>query len=361
MSKFSFRIAIALGLVAFINSIDYSTLLNYWVCNSGSRQSPIYLNKTASEYSEQIEIHSESYTSIPDAVMYVDKVNYLATVENWDSAISSVPSNYGFIVLNFNGYFMRFYLNQIAVHLSSEHSIDTSDNKNYYDLEIQLFHSKDLSYSPNVNKYQKMPDISENLIISIPYTLQANVTKLSDGGFVDKLASIYNSNLFGRTEIDPNNNKNMLYATINFSNYNLLSSKSHYFYKGSQTTAPCDENHFHLYLTEPFLLSQVTYNFFSTQVFTTFNFNGQKNTKPIALLNYRKLTRNFFISQQEADDYLTPEMDALKKVKEDLANKLQQEEKAKKDAALASTSSATTTIQDTTIQDYQKNKAANGS
>lgn len=360
MSKVSLFLAVALGLLSFVYSIDYANLLNYWVCKSGSRQSPIYLNKTISEYSDQIEIHSESYTSIIDAVMYIDKTNYLVSVQNWDSAVSSTQRNYGFVILNFNGYFMRFNLNQIVVHLTSEHFIETSDGRNFYDFEVQLFHTKDLNYSPRVNKYQKMPDISEYLIISIPYTLQNNVTTVTDGGFIDRLSTIYNNNLFSRTEIDPNNNKNMLFSTINLSAYNLLNSKSHYFYKGSQTSAPCDENHFHLYLSEPFLISKSTYDFFNKQVFTTDKFSNQKNTKQIVPLNYRKLTRNFFISQEEADNYMTPEREALKKEKEDKASQLKQEEEAKKEKAAAALKT-TTTVDDTTIQDYQKNKAANSS
>lgn len=255
--------------------------LNNWACSSGLRQSPIEFNLTNSTYSEMIGIISDEYQPIINAVVQMTSNNLIEVVS------LGAQDSWGYALIQYSGYVMKFDLKQIVVHSPPEHTVDYISSE----IEIQLIHQKDLDYTNDINKYQAKPDISEFLVISIPYA--KNAATPADGNLIEILNTAYSETLNQRNSVN-----------IPLDTLNLVRGKRFFFYQGSQTFYPCNESHLHLLISDITSVSPSTLNKFKS-IFQQ-KFLNSLNTKKTTGLGARAVIRNFFVSQDEAAKYEDP-------------------------------------------------------
>ena len=321
--KESFKLSISLVLITMLlinllftavntQNVDYKKeALNNWACNQGRRQSPIALSSKDSIYTDQVNVLNDSYNEITDGLIYYNPDNKQVEFAAKANALNKSSGNYGFINIEYNGYIMKFDLQRIFLHVPAEHKIDNE----YPDFEIQLYHKKDLKFTSLVNEYRRLPDINEYLVISIPYKVNTN-NKIysSDNGFLEKIKDYYTSSV-------KNDSKGI---SIDISDYNLAKNQSFYFYKGSMTFFPCNENHLHFILSDYNSISKETLDKFTISIFKNIYLNGD-NIKSSAEIYGRFSYRNFFINQDEANENLDPVFNKEKKRRDDLAYKLKED------------------------------------
>lgn len=269
--------------ISFIQSqINYvESNLNNWACTEGLRQSPVAFSIDNSTYSDKITIINDAYNAISNVVVRVTSNNLMEVVSLGGN------SDWGYVLIDYLGYIMKFNLKQIVIHSPIEHDVDFIKA----DVEIQLIHQKDLDYTTEVNKFQKKPDISEFLVISVPFAV--NGTSTAEGNLIEILNGAYSENLALKTG-----------ANIPLNTLNLVRGKRFFFYQGSQTVYPCNESHLHILISDITIMTDLTKDKIKS-VFLGKYVNGI-NTKKTTTLGARSIVRNFFISQDEANKYEDP-------------------------------------------------------
>lgn len=272
-------IAITLLKTYYSQGLNYtSNVLNNWACSTGRRQSPLALNSTNSTYTNNFSLVYENYLAFENVVLTFsegllqigDKQNLLAGT-----------TNKGYVVFDYGGYYLKFNLEKIVVHVPSEHKID-----GYFpDIEVQYYHRKDLDYVSTVNKYKTLPDISESLVISTFYSVNGTH---SDSGLLESLTNFYFAsgvtiNSFG--------------VPLNIIPEGIIRDKKFYFYKGSDTMYPCNENHLRYVISDVYGISQAAVQFYQNAYQS--RYIGNKFAKPLADFNGRVIYRNFYANSTE--------------------------------------------------------------
>ena len=155
----------SINLVFLQNLKSYAdTNLDFWACREGRLQSPIALNKTYSNYTNDISLVYERYINLQNVVLSFDQ-NILQIGDK--VSLLGGENNKGYVVLDYNGFYYKYDLKNITVHVPSEHSIDGYRTE----VEVQFFHTKDFTYNPPLNQYKKSPDVSHYFIISVLYAV----------------------------------------------------------------------------------------------------------------------------------------------------------------------------------------------
>lgn len=346
-------VLVAIATLSLISSqtINYTTtVLSNWACTSGNLQSPIQLSTDKSEFTSRINILNDDYQNIVNSIISLNKENSLVEMKGLADFKAGTDGNYGSINIDYNDYHLKFNLKKVLIKTPGEHPVDGI----YPDLELQLYHTKDLAYSPAINNYKRKPSVNEILVITVPYTLKSTVF---DAGFIDRVIPSYKASIDSTTTG----------VNVNISDYNLVKDRSFFFYSGAQTFFPCNENALHLVIREPLFIRQETFTFFKSQVVGALYTSGI-NTK-LALNSYegRLVYRNFFKSQAEADKILVPLMDQAKTKRDDEAKTLADlEDQKKKDKeaadaeALKLQKEANEAAAQAKIEEIQKNNAAQG-
>lgn len=344
-------IAIASLSTASSQTINYTTtVLNNWACTSGNLQSPIQLSTEKSEFTSRVNVLNDDYQMIVNSIVSLNKDNNLIEMKGLADFKAGKDGNYGSINIDYNDYHLKFDLKKVLIKTPGEHPVDGV----YPDLELQLIHSKDLTYSPEINNYKRKPSVNEILVITVPYRLKSNVL---DGGFIDRVIPTY------KTSIDSTTTG----LNINLSDFNLVKDRSFFFYSGAQTFFPCNENALHLVIREPLFIRQETFTFFKAQVVGAIYTSGI-NTK-LAINSYegRLVYRNFFKSQAEADKILLPLLDSAKTKRDDEAKAIADSEEQKKkdeeaatEEALKQQKEALEAAAQAKIEEILKNNAAKG-
>lgn len=288
MSKFSnmkiFKLTVFITMLfkTILNQgMNYEqTNLNNWSCSVGRRQSPISLKSSNSTYTQNFSLVYDNYQSLENVVVTL-KNNVLEI--NTKTSLLTGNKNKGYIVFDHGGYYYKFNLEKIVIHVPSEHEIDGYKP----DIEVMYYHRKDLDYNPTINQYKKLPDISEYLIISTLYAV--NGTE-SDGGLLNNLRNYYYAtgvtvNSFGMNlDIIPSG---------------IIRDNKFYLYKGSDTLYPCDETHIRYVVADIYSVSQETVEFYKNAYAS--KYEGTTFAKSIAELNGRHVYRNFYANLTEAN------------------------------------------------------------
>lgn len=276
-------IYVTVVLVSLIQSqIDYvEKSLNNWACTEGLRQSPVTFSVVNSTYSDKLGIINDAYNAISNSVVRVTSNNVMEIVSFSNNA------NWGHVLIEYFGYIMKFDLKQIVIHSPIEHDVDVIKA----DVEVQLIHQKDLDFTSDVNKFQKKPDVSEFLVISVPFAVNGTIP--TEGNLIEILSGAYSDNLAQTTGVN-----------IPLNTLNLVRGKRFFFYSGSQTIYPCNESHLHILISDITIMTELAREKFKG-VFLS-KFVNSINTKKTTTLGARSVIRNFFTSQLEQKTYEDP-------------------------------------------------------
>lgn len=268
-----------LNLALLQSLLSYSnTNLNFWACREGRLQSPIALNTTESNYTNDISLVYERYTNLQNVVLTF-KGNVLEIGDK--ISLLGGANNKGYVVLDYEGYYNKYDLQNIYVHVPSEHSIDGYKTE----VEVLFYHTKDFTYSPPLNQYKRNPDISHYFVVSVLYAVNGTA---SDSGFLDSLRSFYNAGSI---------NANSFGTNLDIFGTGLIRDKKFYIYRGSDHVSPCSETHLHYVVAEPYKVSQATVDFLKTAYSNKYSSYA---AKPLAALQGRYVYRNFYADVTEA-------------------------------------------------------------
>lgn len=270
-----------LNLVFLQSLLSYSNSnLNFWACREGRLQSPIALNQSYSNYTNDISLVYERYTNLQNVVLTF-KDNILQIGDK--VSLLGGANNKGYVVLDYSGFYYKYDLQNIYVHVPSEHSIDGYRTE----VEVQFYHTKDFSYNPPLNEYKRSPDVSHYFIISVLYAVNGTA---SDSGFLDSLRSFY---------FQGNINANSFGTSFDIFGTGLIRDKKFYIYRGSDHVAPCSETHLHYVVAEPYKVAQATVDLLKGAYSKKYN---SYDAKPLANLNGRAVHRNFYANETEVPE-----------------------------------------------------------
>ena len=198
-------------LLSFVTSdpiLDYSELGWVDTCK-GKKNSPIDIPKQVTNTSDFIKIVSKSYPLLKG-------VNW--EILNSKEFYLNLTSLNGYLMIMKNNTNYKYLLDSIKLHIPSEHSIQGQK----YDVEIQIFHTKDAIWLTNSGVVTD-PDLNyKYLAISVFFKSGSNDTNQIMTGF------------------DFSNFGNQL-SGVDISIF-ADSSSNFFHYEGSQTTPNCDEN-----------------------------------------------------------------------------------------------------------------------
>eukprot|EP00340_Litonotus_pictus_P002973 CAMPEP_0170515706 /NCGR_PEP_ID=MMETSP0209-20121228/2105_1 /TAXON_ID=665100 ORGANISM="Litonotus pictus, Strain P1" /NCGR_SAMPLE_ID=MMETSP0209 /ASSEMBLY_ACC=CAM_ASM_000301 /LENGTH=263 /DNA_ID=CAMNT_0010800307 /DNA_START=132 /DNA_END=923 /DNA_ORIENTATION=+ len=240
------------------------------------------LRSDNSTFTSDFNLVYENYQAFDNVVLtYKDN---LLEVSDKQSLLSG-SDNKGYLVFDYRGYLFKYDLEKIVIHLPTEHTIDGEG----YDLELEFYHKKDFTYTSEVNKYQKIPDISHYLVISSMYSLDGTN---SDSGFLSNLRRYYHPNGV---------NANSIGMNWDIMESGLIRDKRFYFYSGSDTVYPCSETHLHYVIADIFKIDQATLNSYLNIYEGKYDNTDKIYAKPIATQYGRAMFRNFYNNQTEAN------------------------------------------------------------
>jgi len=290
MKVFKITIYFALLIKSIFSQTYEETNLNNWSCSSGRRQSPVSLKTWNSTYTSNFSLVYDNYKSLDNVVVTFQ--NDVLEIDTKASLLSGTH-DLGYIVFDHGGYYYKFNLEKIVIHVPAEHEVDGYTP----DIEVLYYHKKDLDYDPSINQYKKLPDISEYLIISTLYAV--NGTE-SDGNVLDNLRQYYFAtgvtiNSFGMNlDIIPSG---------------LIRDNKFYLYKGSDSLYPCDETHIRYVVADIYKINQETVEFYRNAYAS--KFEGSRFAKSLAELNGRTVYRNFYANATEVNSSLFMKVNML--------------------------------------------------
>ncbi len=264
-------------VVFVLGQQDYRSLFTSTLtCKMGRLQSPIDLSDTTSKYNSTINPLYYNYQPLSNAV-----VNWNSEGRVLELKPESSTGNYGYLGLSRGGALKQYALVGVQISFPGEHSIEGVISQ----AEVKLIHDKVIPFATTVDQYRSIPDSNTHLVISILYSPSANNT---DNGFMDQILSTYN------TQANTFN-----YGTsqnINLLSYRLFQDRQFYFYEGSFTSAPCDENVNYIVVKDNFYLSPTAKNIL-TQAYS--KYTGSIASKSRTDLFGRSVYRNY-INQGES-------------------------------------------------------------
>lgn len=230
-------------------------------CVNGRSQSPISLSEDISSFNATVNLLYDTYNIINNTKLRFDERILYVSHDNESESI-------GYITLSRNGILKKYALKRIELSYPGEHKINNITTN----LEIKFIHEQVMSFETDVNQYRKLIDSNTNLIVSIMY----NTTSLiSDNGFITNLLDT-----FGGSPIK-----------LNIDSYDLIRDRQFYFYEGSFTYNPCNENVNYIVISKPFYLGEtqksILDGWFSSR------YDDGNTAKAIAQLNGRDVYRNY--------------------------------------------------------------------
>lgn len=264
------KLLVLLTIVALTNSlVNYRNTLASPICTYGRLQSPINLLDYYSKFNSTISLVYEDYLQIPNARLVF--TNSTLEVVSTTAPTNQLP-NYGMVGLDRNGVYKRFILRRILIFFPGQHVIESVPT----DLEIQLVHDQDLSYTSPVNNMRYLADTNTKLTISLLYRRTAIA---NDNGLINNLVNTWTGF---------NNAGNVL--NLDLINYGLYKDRPFFFYEGSEMTAPCNENTDYVVINDVFNVPLQTYSTLNT-IFNSVFTAG--TSKPISPLYGRPVYRNY--------------------------------------------------------------------
>ena len=219
--KFFIPIILIILQICSIITIDISIeeWRDYPACRLGRLQSPIEINETYSNYSNDFSFVYQHY--IPFHKILNENLAYAEVYQ------INEGDDGGYINFERKGVIKQYKLIRLEIHRGL-HVID----KKIADYELHLIHEKNLDFKTNRNQYRRITDPNMFLTVVLRYRKAANCKENnknicgSDNGLLKAI-------LEGQKEeaIDLNDNK-----------YRIFQDKRAYFYEGSSLYIPCDEN-----------------------------------------------------------------------------------------------------------------------
>lgn len=253
--------------------------LNHWNCNIGKKQSPIELKNDNSTYSNEFGIVYDNYKSFENIMMVLNQDNLLEV--NDKVSILTNTNDKGYIAFDYKGFLFKYNLEKIVIHTPAEHYLENFTP----DIEVQFYHRKDIDFTSPINEFQKVPDINKYLVISMLYSVNGTY---SDNNFIDNLRNYYYANRV---------NTNSFGMNLDIISSGLIRDKRFYFYKGSDTIAPCNEDHLRYVIADVYTVKQSTVDYIRN-IYDN-RFVTPNTSKPLALHQGRPVYRNFYRNEEE--------------------------------------------------------------
>lgn len=261
-----------------------SDFLNNWACKLGKLQSPIGILTNQSDFTSLLHIVNDEYTPFTNGVLYFNSLTGEVELKEVNDIVNGNSTSHGSLVISIFQYYMKFDLEKIVIKSPGEHSIDGV----FPDMEIQFIHQKDLDYTNELNKYKKKPTVNEKLKVTLPFNQASSFT---GNGFLDILSSVYKTTVSNSTTG----------IRLDLTSFNLVADKKFFFYYGSETVNPCNENTIHIVYSSALPLKTSTYGFYRSSVYSLL-YNQAENTKVVITSYYeRMLYRNFLVKDSEFD------------------------------------------------------------
>lgn len=210
-------------------------------CEMGRLQSPLNLEEEFSNFDSSVNLLYTDYNVIQNAFLDWSESGRILQVSQKSGAPAS--KNFGYLGLDREGVIKQYALTGIEFYTPAEHKINGIN----YDLEVNLIHEKVLTFETNVNQYRKIPDGNKYLIISLLFSQNGGN---SDNGFLNDLISTWNANS------NPNFSVNSFNLDLN--SYGLIRNRRWFFYEGSFTYFPCDENVNRIVIRDPFAMENLS-------------------------------------------------------------------------------------------------------
>lgn len=253
-------------------------LKNSNICTKGLLQSPLNLKSWDSEFSKEINFLSDDYKTI---------VGRLALGSDGSSySISAAAgTDFGIVYLSKQGVVTKNVLKKIVLNYPTEHLLEGVLG----DVEVKLIHERVLDYTTDINENKNYFDMNTYFIISLLFKQGDNYA--SDNGFLDSLLNGWKNQVssvpFTQT------------SDISFSmnDMGLIRARQFYFYEGSHTTFPCDENVNYLVINKYFRLDKSLFAFLDSQFQRRYVLGLA--SKEISQYNGRAVYRNFAITKKE--------------------------------------------------------------
>jgi carbonic anhydrase len=278
MIKFTLALITFLTFTAFIKSqgtLDFNLLYHSApACKMGRLQSPLNLIDTGSVFNSTINLLYESYEVVTGAQLAFSPRTMLITHSNTED-------NLGYITLARNGVLKKYALQDIEFAYLGEHQIDSIPS----DLEVRFIHQEVEFFETTVNQYRKLADANNFLIISVLYKLDG---KASDNGFISDLM---------KTTVGTGNSIN-----LDISSYGLFKDRQFYFYEGSFTYSPCNENVNHIVIRDMFSILKDHLDYIAGQYKLRFSKNGD-TSKDVSDWYGRAVYRNYEILSDVSAGY----------------------------------------------------------
>lgn len=225
--------------------IDYSPSAPIWTnnkCESGSNQSPINLPQDLNkfQYSDSISLISTNYSKISNPT--------IKSINDGEK-ISFVSESLGYILFNYFNNTYKYDAFEINFHIPSEHLIGGVQAP----LEVQINHTKDLTYTNSTNNAEDQNGDNHYLIISLFFLDKDKYTSEFIRSF---------TNFRGDKESLTPSAVGQDIESFNIMNLNtvVLSHKMFFYYKGSMTLPPCNEGVHWLIQNHYLYLSSLQYS-----------------------------------------------------------------------------------------------------
>ncbi len=257
-------------------SINYKELYHSGpACLDGRMQSPVNLTESQSIFNATINLLSDTYSPLKNVrIKFNERILYVSHDNEGESL--------GYVTLSRGGILKKYALKTIEIIYPGEHKFANQST----DLEIKFIHEQVMFFETDVNQYRKLIDSNTNLIVSILYTTGSLV---SDNGFLLELLATYNGN--GK-------------QSMNIDDYGLTRDRQFYFYEGSFSHNPCNENVNHIVINKPFFIKPEQ----KAQIDAWFRtkYANANTAKDVAPLNGRKVFRNYALPHELSSAYLKP-------------------------------------------------------
>jgi carbonic anhydrase len=240
---------------------------------NGRMQSPILLNESESSFNSTINLLFDTYNIINYAKLKFDeRILYVSHNQEGESL--------GYVTLSRNGNLKKYALKRIEFIYPGEHKFGNQTT----DLEIKFIHEQIMFFEFDVNQYRRLADSNTNLVVSILYNSNSLV---SDNGFLTELLGTYNGN--GK-------------QVLSLEDYGLLRDRQFFFYEGSFSFNPCNENVNNIVYNKAFYIKSEQ----RAQINSMFNskyVNGN-TAKDLAQLYGRKVYRNYAFPNELSSGYI---------------------------------------------------------
>jgi carbonic anhydrase len=237
----------------------------------GRLQSPLNLQDTNSKFNSTINTIYYDYTPIQSASLGWSADGRILKVQTTQAP---VLNNFGYLGLSRGGVIKQYALKRIEFNIPAEHQIEGVN----YDLEVRFIHEKVLPFQTNVNQYRRISDGNRNLVISILYSVNANLT---DNGFLKSLAATWNA-VYNPDYVQPS-------FTLDLNSFDLFRERRWFFYEGSFTSFPCDETVNNIVIRDPYMINDLT--LFQTIYQTVYD--SAVISKPVNDFYGRAIYRNY--------------------------------------------------------------------